>query len=96
MVVDSIAAVFRGEFTPSEMAARSDTIFSFGRQLKALADRFHLAVVCINQVRRVEGGAWSVERGGCEWLGWSVWRVEIVCGRCCHPLYLIHRSLLLA
>ena len=50
LVVDSIAAVFRGEFHLSEMADRSDTLFSFGRKLKALSDRFHIAVVCINQV----------------------------------------------
>eukprot|EP00730_Choanoeca_flexa_P018526 TRINITY_DN9011_c0_g1_i5.p1 TRINITY_DN9011_c0_g1~~TRINITY_DN9011_c0_g1_i5.p1 ORF type:complete len:343 (+),score=71.02 TRINITY_DN9011_c0_g1_i5:134-1162(+) len=50
LIVDSIAAVFRGEFHLSEMAVRSDTIFSFGRKLKALSDRFHLAIVCINQV----------------------------------------------
>jgi DNA-repair protein XRCC3 len=51
LLVDSIAAIFRGEFELDEMNARADTLLHFARELKRLSDMFHLAVVCINQVR---------------------------------------------
>ncbi|KMS97975.1 hypothetical protein BVRB_4g096940 [Beta vulgaris subsp. vulgaris] len=52
IVIDSIAAIFRSEFgnTPAEMKARSSFFFKISGRLRALAQKFGLAVVLTNQV----------------------------------------------
>ena len=52
IVIDSIAALFRGEFenTPLDLKRRSSLFFKISGKLKSLAERFGLAVVVTNQV----------------------------------------------
>lgn len=52
IVIDSIAALFRGEFenTPLDLKRRSSLFFKISGKLRALAERFGLSVVVTNQV----------------------------------------------
>ncbi|GAB4853574.1 hypothetical protein Ancab_017765 [Ancistrocladus abbreviatus] len=52
IVIDSIAALFRSEFenTPVDLKRRSSLFFRISGKLKALANKFGLAVVVTNQV----------------------------------------------
>lgn len=52
IVIDSIAALFRGEFenTPVELKRRSSIFFKISSKLKMYASKFGLAVVLTNQV----------------------------------------------
>ena len=50
VVVDSIAALFRAEFGPHQLARRSELLRAFGAQLLRLSDLYSVAVVCVNQV----------------------------------------------
>ena len=50
IVVDSLAALFRVEFTGSQASQRAYLLRSFGAQLRRLSDTFSLPVVCVNQV----------------------------------------------
>lgn len=49
LIVDSIAAPFQGDAIPG----RRKTIISLARELKALAHKHNLVIVCINQVSEV-------------------------------------------
>ncbi|CBI17834.3 unnamed protein product, partial [Vitis vinifera] len=87
IVIDSIAALFRGEFenTPFDLKRRSSLFFKISGKLKALAERFGLAVVVTNQVVDFVGQAgglnglrvgnlgslWSSGRRVCAALGLS-------------------------
>ncbi|KAL3643043.1 hypothetical protein CASFOL_013858 [Castilleja foliolosa] len=59
LVIDSIAALFRGEFenTPVELKRRSGIFFKVSSKLKLLARKFGLAIVLTNQVVDVMGGS---------------------------------------
>ncbi|GAB2267446.1 hypothetical protein Dimus_002429 [Dionaea muscipula] len=52
IVIDSIAALFRSEFenNPADLRRRSSLFFRISGKLKALAEKFGLAVVVTNQV----------------------------------------------
>ena len=50
VVIDSIAALFRAEFSVEESALRAHVLFDVARSLKQLAHEHSAAVVCINQV----------------------------------------------
>ena len=50
LVVDSIAALFRAEFTTAQLVHRANLLRSFGAQLHKLANHYNIAVVCTNQV----------------------------------------------
>ncbi|KAI5343780.1 hypothetical protein L3X38_011656 [Prunus dulcis] len=52
IVIDSIAALFRSQYqtTPADLKRRSKMFFKISRTLKALANKFGLAVVVTNQV----------------------------------------------
>ena len=52
VVVDSIAALFRAEFTSGQAAERAYLLRAFGAQLRRISDQFCAAVVCVNQVYR--------------------------------------------
>ncbi|NWT65102.1 XRCC3 protein, partial [Prunella himalayana] len=50
VVIDSMAALFRGEFGPAESALKARYLQSFGAQLHSLSTTFRTPIVCINQV----------------------------------------------
>jgi len=50
VVIDSMAALFRVEFSGSQASQRAQLLRSFGAQLRRLSDSFSTAVVCVNQV----------------------------------------------
>ena len=51
VVIDSIAALFRVEFTESQAVQRAQLLRAFGAQLRKISKDFSVAVVCVNQVR---------------------------------------------
>ena len=51
VVIDSLAALFRTEFTVGQTAQRAQLLRSFGAQLRNISDGFSVAVICVNQVR---------------------------------------------
>ncbi|KAL6523384.1 hypothetical protein OROGR_016987 [Orobanche gracilis] len=65
VVIDSIAALFRGEYdnTPIELKRRSGVFFKVASKLKLLARKFGLAVVLTNQVVDVMGDSNSLRIG---------------------------------
>ncbi|KFW77330.1 DNA repair protein XRCC3 [Manacus vitellinus] len=50
VVIDSIAALFRCEFGPSESVMKARYLQTFGAQLHSLSTRFRTPIMCINQV----------------------------------------------
>ena len=50
VIIDSIAALFRVEFTVRETSQRAKALRSFGAQLHNLTSQYGIAVVCVNQV----------------------------------------------
>jgi len=52
IVIDSITAVFRGEYTPSEMPRRSRDLRDVAVALHKLSVEHGLWVVCVNQVKK--------------------------------------------
>ena len=50
IVLDSIAALFRVEYTMNEAIERSKAVNKFGQELLKLSHRHIVAVLCINQV----------------------------------------------
>lgn len=50
LVIDSIAAVFRGEYTTSQSVSRAKDLREIGTQLHKIAKYFGIAVLCVNQV----------------------------------------------
>ncbi|NXA95280.1 XRCC3 protein, partial [Melanocharis versteri] len=50
VVIDSIAALFRCEFSPAEAALKARYLQTFGAQLHSLSTRFRTPIMCINQV----------------------------------------------
>ncbi|CAA0809718.1 DNA repair protein XRCC3 homolog [Striga hermonthica] len=65
LVIDSIAALFRGEYdnTPLELKRRSGVFFKVSSKLRLLARKFELAVVVTNQVVDVIGGSAGLRVG---------------------------------
>ncbi|KAK6159095.1 hypothetical protein DH2020_006409 [Rehmannia glutinosa] len=65
IVIDSIAALFRGEYenTPLELKRRSGVFFKISSKLKFLAREFGLAVVLTNQVVDVMGSSNNLRIG---------------------------------
>ncbi|NXB97343.1 XRCC3 protein, partial [Vidua chalybeata] len=49
VVIDSMAALFRGDFGPAESALKARYLQTFGAQLHSLSTRFRTPIVCINQ-----------------------------------------------
>ncbi|XP_064403342.1 DNA repair protein XRCC3-like [Halichondria panicea] len=50
VVVDSMAALFRVEFSEAQSPQRAQLLRAFGAQLKKLSNEFSAALVCVNQV----------------------------------------------
>ena len=50
IVVDSLAALFRVEFTAAQAAQRAHLLRAFGAQFRRLSDDYNAAVICVNQV----------------------------------------------
>ncbi|NWY74383.1 XRCC3 protein, partial [Erithacus rubecula] len=50
VVIDSIAALFRGWFGPAEAALKARYLQTFGAQLHSLSTRYRTPIMCINQV----------------------------------------------
>ncbi|XP_021927079.1 DNA repair protein XRCC3, partial [Zootermopsis nevadensis] len=53
IVVDSIAGLFRADYEPSDAINRAKDLQIVGSQLHKLAEKFHMAVICVNQVTEV-------------------------------------------
>ena len=51
VIIDSLAALFRVEFSHKQTSERANLLLSFGAQLHSFSDQYGAAVVCINQVR---------------------------------------------
>lgn len=50
IVIDSITAVFRGEYTPSEAPRRSRDLRDIAFNLHKLSVKHRLWIICVNQV----------------------------------------------
>jgi RecA/RadA recombinase len=50
VVIDSIAGLFRADYEPSDAINRAKDLQMIGGQLHKLAEKFHMAVICVNQV----------------------------------------------
>ena len=50
IIIDSLAALFRVEFTAGQAAQRAQLLRAFGAQLRRLSDEYGAAVICVNQV----------------------------------------------
>jgi RecA/RadA recombinase len=50
VVIDSIAGLFRADYEPSDAIKRAKDLQMIGGQLHKLAEKFHMAVICVNQV----------------------------------------------
>lgn len=50
IVIDSIAALFRVEYTHSQSAERATMLHSHARQLKELSANFKFPIITVNQV----------------------------------------------
>lgn len=50
IIVDSVAALFRVEYTPNETSKRAKALMSFGAQLHKISHHYNVAVICVNQV----------------------------------------------
>jgi len=50
IIVDSIAALFRAEYVPSQHAARANLLKTIGSKLSYLSWKHSAAVICVNQV----------------------------------------------
>ncbi|NXU96931.1 XRCC3 protein, partial [Cettia cetti] len=50
VVIDSMAALFRGDFGPAQAALKARYLQTFGAQLHSLSTRFRTPIMCINQV----------------------------------------------
>nr|XP_033808133.1 DNA repair protein XRCC3 isoform X1 [Geotrypetes seraphini]XP_033808134.1 DNA repair protein XRCC3 isoform X1 [Geotrypetes seraphini] len=55
IIIDSIAALFRGEFAAKDSAVRAKYMQTFGAKLQNLSSRFQTPVLCINQVTDAVG-----------------------------------------
>ncbi|PSN35087.1 hypothetical protein C0J52_22703 [Blattella germanica] len=53
LIIDSIAGVFRAEYDVNNAINRAKDLQMIGTQLHKLADKFQLAVICVNQVSDV-------------------------------------------
>ncbi|KAL5463405.1 hypothetical protein EMCRGX_G032298 [Ephydatia muelleri] len=67
VVIDSLAALFRVEFTHEQISQRAQLLQAFGAQLHGFADQYGVAVVCVNQVTSEVGGGVKPSLG----LAWS-------------------------
>ncbi|XP_021814674.1 DNA repair protein XRCC3 homolog [Prunus avium] len=73
IVIDSIATLFRSQYeaTPADLKRRSEMFFKISGTLKALANKFGVAVVVTNQVVDFIGphhGINGVRLGNLEWM----------------------------
>ena len=53
IVLDSLAALFRVEFSGEQAVQRAQLLRAFGAQLKRISDEFSAPVICINQVVKI-------------------------------------------
>eukprot|EP01125_Pyxidicula_operculata_P021072 TRINITY_DN7989_c0_g1_i1.p1 TRINITY_DN7989_c0_g1~~TRINITY_DN7989_c0_g1_i1.p1 ORF type:complete len:167 (-),score=36.28 TRINITY_DN7989_c0_g1_i1:15-515(-) len=51
VVIDSIASIFRAEFTKNESAERASLLHLYAHKLKSLSDEYKIPFLTINQVR---------------------------------------------
>uniref|UniRef100_A0A1B6KAH6 RecA family profile 1 domain-containing protein n=1 Tax=Graphocephala atropunctata TaxID=36148 RepID=A0A1B6KAH6_9HEMI len=56
VVVDSVAGVFRSDYTAAESLQRARDLRAFASQLHLIANTHNIAVVCVNQVSDVRRG----------------------------------------
>lgn len=80
IVIDSVTALFRGEFenSPADLKRRSSLFFKISGKLRGWAERFGLAVVVTNQVVDLVVGNGAIPRIGNLGSLWSSGRR--VCG----------------
>ena len=50
IIIDSIAALFRCEYTAQQTAQRARKLSEFGSQLYKLGTKYNIPVICVNQV----------------------------------------------
>jgi len=50
LVIDSIAALFRFEYSKDDAVERSKVLWNYANQLKYISDKYKIAVVVVNQV----------------------------------------------
>ena len=67
VVIDSLAALFRVEFSYQQISQRAQLLQAFGAQLHSFADQYGVAVVCVNQVTSEVGGGLKPSLG----LAWA-------------------------
>uniref|UniRef100_A0A023F703 Putative dna repair protein rhp57 n=1 Tax=Triatoma infestans TaxID=30076 RepID=A0A023F703_TRIIF len=67
VVIDSIAAIFRSEYTLNELINRANDMRTIGMQLHTLADKYNMAVVCVNQVTDACDNGITVPALGLAW-----------------------------
>eukprot|EP00795_Rhopilema_esculentum_P003162 gene3162-1466_t len=65
IVIDSIAAVFRVEYTVNENLERSKALAELGQRLHIISHKYRVAIVCINQISDVV----SADKVGSEDIG---------------------------
>eukprot|EP00794_Sanderia_malayensis_P020350 gene20350-22354_t len=53
IVIDSVAALFRVEYSINEAIERSKVLSEFGQQLHRISHKFRVAILCINQISDV-------------------------------------------
>ncbi|XP_073986153.1 X-ray repair cross complementing protein spindle B [Rhodnius prolixus] len=67
IVIDSIAAIFRSEYTMKEFIHRANDMRTIGMQLHKLADKYNIAIVCVNQVTDACDNGVTVPALGLAW-----------------------------
>lgn len=67
VVIDSLAALFRVEFSHEQISERAQLLHCVGSQLRGFADQYGVAVVCVNQVTSEVGGGVKPSLG----LAWA-------------------------
>jgi len=50
IIVDSVAALFRADYVPSQQASKAKLLRTIGAKLVNLSWKYSAAVVCVNQV----------------------------------------------
>ena len=50
IIVDSVAALFRADYVPSQHSTRAKLLRTIGAKLVSLSWKYSVAVVCVNQV----------------------------------------------
>ncbi|NXC02439.1 XRCC3 protein, partial [Orthonyx spaldingii] len=75
VVIDSVAALFRCEFSASESVLKARYLQTFGAQLHSLSTRFRTPIVCINQCSFVTTEGISFKIHACRNVQYFFYRV---------------------